>query len=294
MHLYLKNDLLTLEIEPPGRGYTFPRFDQTGKIVSVIFNGIQISGVEKTGASGKHGGLGLFNEFGIENPLGFEEAEIGDWSHKIGVGMVQKINPVYHFLEEYNVEPCDFDINQTENAIRMCCRPPEVNGYGYVLDKEITLTKSGFYIVYRLTNTGKKPIHTTEYGHNFLAINNQAIGRDYALGFPFDFKRLPAAENVNPEQKVVLGSDKITFKDNIQQEFFFSDLSGETSVAAQWELRDSKHGLFVRETGDFKTNRVNLWGNGHVVCPEMFVDIHVAPGETQQWQRSYVIGAQTD
>jgi hypothetical protein len=32
-------------------------------------------------------GKGLYNEFGITSPVGFEEAPVGGWFHKIGVGL---------------------------------------------------------------------------------------------------------------------------------------------------------------------------------------------------------------
>lgn len=46
---------------------------------------------------------GLYNEFGIENALGFEETEIGDWFHKIGVGLLKKDSNTYSLNNEYEI-----------------------------------------------------------------------------------------------------------------------------------------------------------------------------------------------
>jgi hypothetical protein len=35
-------------------------------------------------------GKGFYNEFGMDTALGFEEAAIGGWFHKIGVGLLKK------------------------------------------------------------------------------------------------------------------------------------------------------------------------------------------------------------
>ncbi len=289
MSIFLENDFVKLHIELPQEGYTFPRFDQTGKISSVSFKGMPLTGVEKAGATGKHGGLGLFTEFGIDGPLGFAETNIGDWCHKIGVGLVQKDRANYHFLHDYKIQPCDFAISHTDNSVQVTCIGPLKNGYGYSLSKEIVLLESGFDINYQLKNTGQKAIKTSEYGHNFLAINNNAIGQDYTLQLPFTIARLPEAENVNPEQKIVLGQSEITFTETITKEFFFEDLSGGELVLARWELRDAKNKISISETCSVKTNRVNLWGNGHIICPELFINVDVAPGQTQHWQRNYLL-----
>jgi hypothetical protein len=287
--LFLKNDIITLQVELPQEGYSFPRFDQTGKISSVTFKGMPISGVEKPGATGKHGGRGLFNEFGIDGPLGFAETKIGDWCHKIGVGLLQKVSANYHFLNDYKIQPCDFAISHTDNSVRLTCNGPLKSGYGYVLNKEIIVQKSGFDINYQLKNIGQKAIKTTEYGHNFLVINNNAIGPDYSVRLPFIIKRLPAAESVNPEQKILLGQSEIMFTDMITKEFFFEDLSGGELALAQWELRDLENKISISETCSAKLHCANLWGNAHVVCPELFINVDVAPGKTQHWQRTYLL-----
>ena len=47
MAFILKNDNLEIQIDAPNENYNFSRFDWTGKIASVKFKNIPISGLEK-------------------------------------------------------------------------------------------------------------------------------------------------------------------------------------------------------------------------------------------------------
>lgn len=92
----LSNGILTVDIADIGE-YKGTRFDWTGFITQVTLE------------EGKHtfcvpeslkpdegtGGKGLCNEFGISRAIGYDEAPIGGWFPKIGVGLLQKEIPHY-------------------------------------------------------------------------------------------------------------------------------------------------------------------------------------------------------
>lgn len=96
-------------------------------------------------------------------------------------------------------------------------------------------------------------------------------------------------ETVNTEQKVAIGSNRITFKDTPKEQFFFSNLSGGSKVKAEWKLTDLKTTIGIQEIGNFKTDKINLWGWEHVVSPELFFKISVNPDKSCVWSRSYSI-----
>ncbi len=158
-----------------------------------------------------------------------------------------------------------------------------------MLEKEIVLNDTGFTINYGLQNTGEKDISTDEYVHNFTAINKERIGTNYSLKFPFQLQPARFEETVNPEQKVAIGETDIKFKAGPNVPFFFSNLSGDETVDAQWELVNLTSKIGLRETGSFKTNKVNIWGAPHVICPELFFKIDLKPGESTAWSRCYAI-----
>ena len=284
----LKNKNLEIQIDLPLQNYNFSRFDWTGKIVKIKFKNMLLSSVERTDCENGHlFGKGFYNEFGIDHALGFEETKTGDWFHKIGVGLLKKDDQPYLFSKKYEVKPADFKIEIALNKIIIICKSEVINGYSYILKKEIKLLESGFTIKYDLQNTGEKNIITDEYAHNFASINKDTIGSNYILKFPFQLRPQLFEETVNPEQKVEIKQNEIKFNGSPEKEFFFSNLSGNEKVDANWELINLKSKIGISETGSFQTNKVNLWGWKHVISPELFFNISIKPSQVVQWSRTY-------
>ena len=284
----LKNKNLEIHIDLPLENYNFSRFDWTGKIVKVKFQTILVSGIERSDCGEEqHFGKGFYNEFGIDTPLGFDEVKIGGWFHKIGIGLLKKDDNQYIFNKAYEIKPAEFKTTANSNKIIIECKSQAINGYSYLLKKEIELFESSFVINYFLQNTGAKPIITNEYNHNFVAINKDSIGKNYILKFPFQLKPKLFGEIVNPEQKVDIGQNEIKFNGVPKEQFFFSNLSGDETVDAGWELINLKNKIGISETGSFKTNKVNLWGWEHVISPELFFNIDINSGQSIKWSRTY-------
>lgn len=284
----LKNNNLEIHVDPPDEGYSFSRFDWTGKIEYVRFHDILVSSVETVDAQNQNFfGKGFYNEFGIDTGLGFDETDIGGWFHKIGVGLLKRVDHQYLFSHKYEVNPAEFKITSESDRLLISCKSQTVNGYAYLLKKEIVLEEESFTIKYYLHNTGEKDIVTDEYGHNFVAINNEWMGTNYRLKLPFSLKPELFGATVNPDEKVIIGQDEIGFDDSPTEPFFFSDLTGGETVQAQWELINIKSNLGIRETGSFRTNKVNLWGSKHVISPELFFKIFLIPGQSTVWSRCY-------
>ena len=286
----LKNNHLELHIDAPTENYSCTRFDWTGKISLLKFQNISVTTLENTDLINTACfGKGFYNEFGIDTPLGFNETAIGGWFHKIGIGLLKKENEQYLFHKKYAVKPAKFSVSTEANAVIIHCTSEAVNGYSYKLTKEIKLYSSSFTIKYTLHNTGEKEIVTDEYTHNFMAINKASIGQNYELSFPFQLKPALFEETVNTEQKVAIGDQKIKFKDTPKEPFFFSNLSGGNQVHAEWKLTDLKTNIGIRETGNFQTNKINLWGWGHVISPELFFKINIKAGKSLEWTRTFEV-----
>ncbi len=287
---FLKNGDLEIHIDLPHERYQRSRFDWTGKITQVLFQGIPLTTVETPGKDhAPHHGQGFYNEFGMDSLPGFEEAAIGEWCHKIGIGLLKKQSDRYVFHEDHEIKPAAFEFKTQSDSCWMQCSSEQANGYAYLLQKEITLLENGFVIEYLLRNTGAKPFSTSEYTHNFLSINSINIGEAYQLIFPFTIQPSLFGETVNPESAVNVGIQDVTFPKTPTQQFFFSNLSGGEKVPAQWELRHAAHQISIRETASFRTNKINLWGWQHVISPELFIDIHLNPREEKSWSRKYEV-----
>ncbi|MEI6888675.1 MAG: glycoside hydrolase family 2 TIM barrel-domain containing protein [Bacteroidales bacterium] len=290
MTYILKNKNLEIQIDLPLANYMSSRFDWTGKIVSVTYKNISISGTEKMNVDDDYKyGKGFYNEFGIDGAVGYDETRQGEWFHKIGVGLLKKDGGEYLFSRNYEIKPAVFEVTAKPDKIIICCKSQKVNGYSYVLTKEIELAETGFIINYHLKNTGEKTIQTNEYVHNFLAVNKELTGSDYKLKFPFQIKPALFEGNVNPEKKVDIGQKEVTFNGTPDEQFFFGNLSGKETVDASWELINTENKIGIKETGSFKTAKVNLWGWKHVISPELFFNIHAEPGKDVEWSRTYTV-----
>jgi len=284
----LKTEQIELQIDLPNENYRATRFDQTGKIVSLKYNNILLSGSESLDSrKDEFLGKGFYNEFGIDKPFNFDDTPKNESFHKIGVGSLKKTEDNYYFHKLYEKQPLDYIVDKTEVDIIIQCTAPNLNGYAYRLTKKITVLNNDFRINYLLENIGDKDIITTEYVHNFLAFNSEAIGPNYILKFPFELHIALFNDTLNSENKVVFEHTDIKFNEIPNKDYFFSNLSGNKHVKAQWELINLKHQIGIRETGDFKTNKINLWGVKHVICPELFCHINLKPNTSQAWSRTY-------
>ncbi len=286
----IKNDTLEVAIDLPLENYEGSRFDWTGKISSVKFKSLPLTTIEDTGSKDVNFlGKGLYNEFGITSPIGFEETPMGGWFHKIGIGLLKKEHKNYLFHRNHLIKPANFDITYQDQKIIIVCKSESVNGYSYILKKEITVSENSFTIDYSLHNTGEKKIITDEYVHNFMAINNALIGEDYTLKFPFQINPSLFDETVNSENKVEIGSDNISFNETPKKQFFFSNLTGGKELEAEWALTNLKANLGIKEIGSFKTDKINIWGWKHVISPELFFKISAASKETIEWSRKFEV-----
>ncbi|WP_209444126.1 hypothetical protein [Paenibacillus ihuae] len=43
----------------------------------------------------------------------------------------------------------------------------------------------------------------------------------------------------------------------------------------------------IRESGNFRPERIALWGERHVISPEVFANISILPRHSKGWRRSY-------
>lgn len=286
----LKNSNLEVLIDRPGERYQAARFDQTGKITKITYKGICLTTNElPSGHNPARHGCGLYNEFDIDHPPGFSETQIGEWFHKIGVGLVQKDAHTYQFDRSYQVSPAQFECHADESEVKLACEGPLVNGYGYYLKKQIILTPNGLDIRYQLKNTGSKPLQTSEYVHNFLCFGVSEMGVEYQLRFSRLVNAEAFREVVNPNGKVRFSGREVRLSAVPGDPFFFSHLFGKNSVSAYWKLINRKYGLALSELGSFKTTKINLWGWGHVISPELFIQHSILPGDTHTWSRNYRI-----
>lgn len=311
--ILLKTDRLTVEIVHPA-GMSGTRFDWSAFITQVTLDGgatgvahtYCVTGVPEPGQGS--GGTGLCNEFGIEEPIGYDEAAVGECFPKLGIGLLIKPEIVpeeelrrprgprgtgYNFSRPYEIAArFPIHVEATETQATFTVEPVACRGYAARVIKTVSVEVAGLTIAYALQNVGEKPIVTTEYVHNFIGIDGHAMGPDYRLSLPYDiaFPPPPPAFAQFAERMMAVldiqGGD-IRCKATPEHPFYCRPLGFAKTDAAQWELIHEPSGVGLREFDDFTPARVAVWGREHVISAEVFVPVDVQPGETQRWTRRY-------
>ena len=281
--LYLQNNRLKIEILMPGEVYKQSRFDWMGMISQVTLDDRNTFCVKESLISGiGTNGVGLSNEFGIEEPIGYEEAKVGGKFPKLGVGLLTKVEETdYKFHVDYDIEPFSISFIKEGDNIRFLTDTKKCGGYEFKQSKTISIKDNSLKISYWLENVGTKPISTTEYIHNFLGINNHPIGPEYKL-------RLSKGLEVEDLPKgFINNSNEISLNKEVGNEFYFKTKSLKMGKGQFWELIHEPSAVGVRETVDFVIERFAVWGRPHVISPEAFVKIDIKPGEIKEWSREF-------
>lgn len=306
--IVLRSNRLTVVVAAPGSFYRGTRFDWTTFITQVTLdaapfrNGAPAPGhtfcvAESFVPEQGTGGIGLCNEFGIEMPVGYADARPGETFPKIGIGLLTRPEHTpdapYHFVHPYSIAQ-EFPVHiETGNTwARFTTEPLECRGYAVRLTKTVSLDANALSIAYALENVGQKPVVTHEYCHNFTGIDGHALGPDYVLSTPY-----PIVLEVVPEEMRSMDADleiagnTLRCRD-IPQRPFYTRLQGFARTdEPQWTLTHVPSGVTMKEYADFAPARVAVWGMLHVISAEVFVNIHLLPGETQRWTRRYTFDA---
>lgn len=285
----LTNESLSVEVVLPGKGYVGSRFDWTGWVKQVTWYGeISLCTEESLRPGYGTGGFGLCGEFGIEEPIGYEDCAPGEQFPKLGVGLLRKKNDgEYKFFDPFDIEPFPVTIvRQSDDSVTILSEPLPCRGYEARLKRTIKLDGDSLILASELTNVGTRTIKTTEYNHNFMRVGDYGIGPDYTLLAPFvsdDFNSIRDYLVSRPGEIHWLSRP-------IEGEAFYGKSLNFDEAAANhptWTLLHKPSGYGVSETLDRPLLRFAVWGESHVVSPELFHEISLEPGETSQWSRTY-------
>ncbi|WP_068786681.1 hypothetical protein [Paenibacillus phocaensis] len=289
MAYQLRNDRLTLEIAELGEAYQGTRFDGAGFITSVVLDGKhQFCVPESLSPGAGTGGIGICSEFGIKEALGYEATRVGELFPKLGVGLLTRPDAAeYRFYRDYACERFKTQVEQKDaQRLSFTTLPQECRGYAARVHKDIEISGNTLSVTYTVENTGSRVLATDEYSHNFLGLDGYAVGHEYVLKLPF----APHIWSDDPStlEGLVFEGDRVTWERRPEKDFYFRmDRFDGREVPWLWELQHQPSGLSVRERSKLPLSSAAVWGHGHVISPEMFVAVHVVPGDQQSWTRIY-------
>jgi hypothetical protein len=285
--------------------YRSTRFDWSGVIASLEYQGHQYYGPWFTKsdppvrdfiykdaeiiAGAQSSMLGPAEEF--QRPQGYTEAKAGGTFVKIGVGVLRKPDDTnYSAYDNYAiVDPGKWSVEKRADSVEFVQEVRDAaSGYGYLYKKTVRLTagRPELVIDHSLQNTGRLPIQTNQYNHNFLVLDGAATGPDFTIAVPFQIQTArppdPAFAEIHGSRiaylKTLEGQDRVTFP-----------VQGFGKEAKDYDIRieNRKSGAGVRVVADRPLASVSLWSIRSVISMEPFVDVSTEPGSTTTWKYTY-------
>lgn len=316
--IILKSNRLRVDIARPGSFEQVTRFDWTMFTTQVTLDGKHTFCVPESYIPGDGtGGVGLCNEFATDMPLGYAEAKPGESFAKPGVGLLRRPDDApYSVFRKYEiVERFPIQIEVASDRVRFQVEPLDCRGFALRLVKTATVNENILEIAYQLENTGSRVIDMTEYAHNFIGIDGLPIGPDVWVEFPqpvvLEDVRPAMRNNMPAWGRILPGFVKdwllggalrkatavLSFQGNqikmrwVPPRWFYCRLVNlQRRVVPQWKMVH-QNGVTISETDDFAPVRLAVWGVKHVWSVEVFIGIHVEPGQTQSWTRRYTFEA---
>ncbi len=276
--------------------YQSTRFDWSGVVSSLEFKGHQYFGewFEKHDPKVNDAITGPVEEF---TPVGYEEANPGDSFLKIGVGILQKTDDVpYRFFLPFEVvDYGKWSMIEKKDQVEFVHEMTDTKGYAYNYQKKLKLVKDKPEMVleHSLKNTGTKKIDTKVYNHNFFMLDNQKIGPDYSVTFPFDISLIKDSRGLG--SIVEIQKNKIRFLrtlDKGESAQLFLEGFSQKPEDYDVQIENSKTGSGVRITSDRPISELAFWCMENTICPEPYIKVDVDPGKEMTWQIKYAFYTQ--
>jgi hypothetical protein len=275
-------------LEYKGHRYYGPWFTKTDpKVNDFIYKGTDIIAGPCSAITGP------VEEFSTDGKaLGYDEAKAGETFLKIGVGVLRKPKDggAYSPFRLYEiVDAGTWKVHKEDDRIEFTHEVADpATGYAYHYLKTIRLVKGRPDMVmdHKLKNTGKRPIATSVYNHNFLVLDGQPPGPDFVLKMPFEIKAKNALDKALAE---VRGNQFVFLKALKGKEVVYTELLGFGAAAADYRFifENKKVGAGLQITGDRPLSRVVLWSIRTVLSLEPYVAMTIEPGQEFTWQYTY-------
>ena len=288
------NELIEAKVylpDPEEGYYRGTRFDWSGAIYSLKFAGHQyFEEWQDSDDPYLHDRItGPVEEYRTEEKgLGYDDG--ADRFLRIGVGVVERPEEDdYRWRHTYEiVDPGEWSIRRGSNWIEFTHDVDEPTlGYGYRLVKRLTLTpgEPELVIDHVLENTGRRPIETNVYNHNFFVIDNQPTGPDFTVRFPFELK----ADREMDGYAVVDGRHLRYERQLPPGESIYALLTGFGDGPADhaFEIENRKVKAGVRVSTDRPLSKLGFWSPRTTLCPEPFIDLKISPGQADRWSIRY-------
>ncbi len=249
------------------------RFDTLGSVTAVTLRGHHFLGWP-----------GLVDEFGIAQTPGYAQAKPGATFLKIGIGELQRLDEKdYQFSRPYPVARWGgLAVEKSNSKLAIRQKFSGHNGWAYDYHKsyQVEAGAARLHIDYELSNTGRHPLDTDQYNHNFFCFDGVEVSPSYSLQLGFPVAQTP--------------STWLRHRKNLLTDFhpvaagsYFASTQAAPADQNWFRLNHRQTGQSVFVYGDHPVSRFALWANQFFFSPEVFIAVRLMPGQSLRWRRSY-------
>jgi hypothetical protein len=274
--------------------YRGSRFDWSGVIGCLAYDGHTYFGVwfphyDPLLHDAVTGPVEEFRSAGGESAPFFDDALPGGVFVKPGIGVLKRTDDApFKFSTAYPiVDHGRWTVHARRDAIAFRQRLKPTAGVGYDYTKTLRLGSSEpvLSIEHALTNTGTRTIDTEVYEHNFYMLDDAPTGPAITVRFPFE----PVAAQDLKNGAHIAGRQIVYDRELNTGESAFGALTGFSQNVSDYDftIENSATGAGVEQTADVPIARMFFWSIRTTVCPEAYVHIVVAPGQTARWTIRY-------
>ena len=271
--------------------YRSTRFDWSGVIYGLDYKGHTLFGKwnSRYDPTLNDAIMGPVESF---TPVGYDQAQPGETFLQPGVGILTRTDTARYSPFRYYpiVNTGNWNISKAPGAIAFR-QDLNAGGYTYVYIKTITLDpdRPRLTITHTLKNTGKGTIESDVYNHNFFVFDTLNTGPGRVLRLPWAPTGTPSDPKIF-DTLASLQGDSIVIKEPFEpRRSFYTLLTGYGDKAADYDIRleERRAGIGVRIRGDRPLVKLAYWASLKTACPEPFIHIKAAPGETITWTLTY-------
>lgn len=274
--------------------YRGARFDWSGVIGCVTYEGHNYFGVwfpkyDPTYHDSITGPAEEFRAADVESAPGYDKASPGGIFVKPGVGALRRINEgPFSFAAPYPlVDGGKWTVHVGRHQVTFRQDLNTQIGTSYIYKKKLKLESSEpvLTIEHELKNTGTETIDTQVYNHDFFMLDGAPTGPGMTIRFPFTPKTdKPLGNGAHLEGKQIVYSRELEAGQSA-----FATITGYSERPSDFDfvVENTRTGVGVEESGSLPLSRVVFWSMRTTICPEAFVHIQVAPGQTVRWTIRY-------
>jgi len=240
-------------------------------------------------ASANSGITGPAEEF--QEPIGYASAKPGDTFLKIGVGLLRKADDTPYFFGTHFdiVDGGKWTVRTTSRSITF----QQVLGgpgsdYGYVYTKTIRMVgdRSQLVIEHQLRNTGKLPLASKLYDHNFFTVDGLGVGSADSITVPYNLQPSGPADSkfVRIEGKTASYVADLQGQDHVA--FGLQGFSGDAKDY-NFTVINRAAPVQVQVVCDRPLSNASVWSIRSILAVEPFIDIQADPGKEMSWSYTY-------